>query len=138
MHRKSLTLATTMTLALGVIFLAACSGGGANPPAQFQAHDIADFSGYAVAVADFNNDGRLDVMANSLGASEVAWYENPTWERHVIIEGVSSVVNQAPRHLKSTHPEKYTTIHATASSISSNGSRSLEIPPSRAAVSHAK
>ena len=95
MHRKSLTLATTMTLAFGVIFLAACSGGGANPPAQFQAHDIADFSGYSVAVADFNNDGRLDVIANSLGASEVAWYENPTWERHVIIEGVSSVVNQA-------------------------------------------
>ncbi|MCH7857676.1 MAG: VCBS repeat-containing protein [Gemmatimonadetes bacterium] len=95
MHRKSLTLATTVTLAFGVIFLAACSGGGANPPAQFQAHDIADFSGYSVAVADFNNDGRLDVIANSLGASEVAWYENPTWERHVIIEGVSSVVNQA-------------------------------------------
>ena len=96
MHRKSLTLATTVALALGVIFLAACSGGGgANPPAQFQAHDIADFSGYSVAVADFNNDGRLDVIANSLGASEVGWYENPTWERHVIIEGVSSVVNQA-------------------------------------------
>ena len=95
MHRKSLTLATTVTLAFGVIFLAACSGGGANPPARFQAHDIADFPGYSVAVADFNNDGRLDVIANSLGASDVAWYENPTWERHVIIEGVSSVVNQA-------------------------------------------
>ena len=94
MHRKSLTLATHATLAFGVIFLAACSQ-GANPAAQFQAHDIADFSGYAVAVADFNNDGRLDVMANSLGMSEVSWYENPTWERHVIVEGVSSVVNQA-------------------------------------------
>ena len=85
MHRKSLTLATHATLAFGVIFLAACSQ-GANPAAQFQAHDIADFSGYAVAVADFNNDGRLDVMANSLGMSEVSWYENPTWERHVIVE----------------------------------------------------
>jgi hypothetical protein len=94
MHRKSLTLATHATLAFGVIFLAACSQ-GANPAAQFQAHDIADFNGYAVAVADFNNDGRLDVMANSLGMSEVSWYENPTWERHVIVEGVSSVVNQA-------------------------------------------
>lgn len=68
----------------------------AAAPARFQAHDIAEIrGGYAVAVADFNADGRLDVMANSLSASEVAWHENPTWERHVIVEGVSRVVNQA-------------------------------------------
>ena len=93
MYLKSLTPAAA--LALGVIFLAACSGGGPNGAVQFQAHDIAEFPGYAVAVADFNNDGRLDVMANSLGVPEVAWYENPTWERHVIVEGRSSIVNQA-------------------------------------------
>jgi len=62
---------------------------------EFRAHDIAEFNGYAVAVADFNNDGRLDVIANSLGVPEVAWLENPTWERHVIVEGRSSIVNQA-------------------------------------------
>ena len=94
MYLKSLTPATA--LGLGVIFLAACSGGGGpNGAVQFQAHDIAEFPGYAVAVADFNNDGRLDVMANSLGVPEVAWLENPTWERHVIVEGRSSIVNQA-------------------------------------------
>ncbi len=94
MYLKSLTPATA--LGLGVIFLAACSGGGGpNGAVQFQAHDIAEFPGYAVAVADFNNDGRLDVMANSLGVPEVAWLENPTWERHVILEGRSSIVNQA-------------------------------------------
>ncbi len=65
-------------------------------PVEFRAHDIAQFRGaYAVAVADFNNDGRLDVIANSLSAPDVAWHENPTWERHVIVSGVSSVVNQA-------------------------------------------
>ncbi|MDH3205060.1 MAG: VCBS repeat-containing protein [Gemmatimonadota bacterium] len=67
----------------------------ANGPARFQAHDIADFNGYAVSVADFNNDGRLDAIANSLGVPEVAWYENPTWERHVIFTGARSIVNQA-------------------------------------------
>ena len=46
-------------------------------------------------MADFNNDGRLDVIVNSLGVPEVAWHENPTWERHVIVDGVRSVVNQA-------------------------------------------
>ena len=91
MHQKSLA---HTPLAFGIFFWAVCSQ-GANPAAQFQAHDIADFNGYAVEVADFNNDGRLDVVANSLGMSEVSWYENPTWERHVIVEGVSSVVNQA-------------------------------------------
>ena len=68
-------------------------------PVQFRPHDIAQFPGaYAVAVADFNNDGRLDVMANKwprLGATEVAWHENPTWERHVIVTDVSGVPNQA-------------------------------------------
>ena len=53
---------------------------------RFRPHDIADIrGGYAVAVADFNNDGRLDVIANSLGGTDVAWLENPTWERHVVV-----------------------------------------------------
>lgn len=65
-------------------------------PVRFETHQIDEFrSGYSVSVADFNNDGRLDVIANALRNSEVVWYENPGWERHVIVEGVSSVVNQA-------------------------------------------
>jgi len=72
---------------------------GAAPAAtvQFQAHDI-DLSftgGYAVAVADFNKDGKLDVIANSLAVPELAWYENPTWERHVIVAQMPGIVNQA-------------------------------------------
>jgi hypothetical protein len=94
MHLKSFTLLAAAALTVG------CSASEAAPPAagavQFQAHDIGEIrGGYAVAVADFNNDGRLDVMANSLGVPEVAWHENPTWERHVIVDGVRSVVNQA-------------------------------------------
>ena len=65
-------------------------------PVQFQAHDIARIrGGYAVAVADFNNDGRIDVIANSLSVAEVAWHENPTWERHVIVPRMRGIVNQA-------------------------------------------
>jgi len=65
-------------------------------PVRFRAHDIAQIrGGYAVAVADFNHDGRLDVMANSLSIPEVAWHENPTWERHVIVSGMPGIVNQA-------------------------------------------
>jgi hypothetical protein len=34
-------------------------------------------------------------MANSLRVPELVWHENPTWERHVIVEDVSSLVNLA-------------------------------------------
>jgi hypothetical protein len=65
-------------------------------PAAFRAHDVAELrGGYAVGTADFNRDGRLDVIANALGVPEVAWYENPTWERHVIIGDTAGIVNQA-------------------------------------------
>ena len=65
---------------------------------KFEAHDIDPKlpGAYAVNTADFNNDGKLDVIANSLGARELAWYENPTWERHVIVSDTMQIVNQAP------------------------------------------
>jgi hypothetical protein len=95
----------TLTLLAAASLVAACQGSEsesgmaameANGPARFQAHDIAEIrGGYAVTVADMNNDGRLDVMANSLGVPEVAWHENPSWERHVIFTGARSIVNQA-------------------------------------------
>lgn len=66
-------------------------------PVRFRAQTIAQIQGgYAVNVADFNNDNRPDVMANSLGVPEVVWYQNPSWRRVVIARDVRSVVNQAP------------------------------------------
>ena len=91
---RGITLAT-------VFALAACAEPAAEQlavagPVQFQAHDVADFlGGYAVAVADFNNDGLLDVIANSVGTPGLMWHENPTWEPHVITSELSSVVNKA-------------------------------------------
>ena len=74
------------------------SGAPASGPVKFEAHDIDPKlpGAYAVNTADFNNDGKLDVIANSLGARELAWYENPTWERHVIVSDTTQIVNQAP------------------------------------------
>jgi len=94
MHLKRLTIVAATALALG------CSAAEEVLPVagavRFQAHDIDEIpGGYAVAVADFNNDGRLDVMANSLRVPELVWHENPTWERHVIVEDVPSLVNLA-------------------------------------------
>ena len=38
---------------------------------------------YAVRLADVNADGRVDVIA--INPSELAWYENPGWQRHVVV-----------------------------------------------------
>src|SRR5215475_9459826 len=80
------------------IVLAATALRGAAPagPVEFAAHDIdANFrGGYSVSVADFNKDGKLDVIANSLAATDLAWYENPSWDRHVIAPE-TQIVNQA-------------------------------------------
>ena len=87
-------LATAITVAA----LASLSrAAGPAGPVEFVAHDIdANFrGGYSVSVADFNKDGKIDVIANSLQVPELAWYENPTWQRHVIVSEMPQIVNQA-------------------------------------------
>jgi aldos-2-ulose dehydratase/isomerase family protein/VCBS repeat protein len=84
--------------AIGFAALVALSrAAGPAGPVAFVAHDIdANFrGGYSVSVADFNKDGKIDVIANSLQVPELAWYENPTWERHVIASNTPQIVNQA-------------------------------------------
>jgi hypothetical protein len=41
--------------------------------------------GYAVLIADINNDGKPDIVV--VDKHRVVWYENPTWKRRTIIEG---------------------------------------------------
>ena len=36
-------------------------------------------------VVDVNGDGRLDILA--INPSQLAWFENPSWQRHVIVDG---------------------------------------------------
>ncbi len=80
-----------------VVSTIALTGAPAVGPVTLIPHDIDPGfrGGYSVAVADFNKDGKLDVIANSLQATELAWYENPTWTRHVIVLNTPQIVNQA-------------------------------------------
>lgn len=86
--------------ALGIasMVVVTLAGAPASGPVKFEAHDIDPKlpGAYAVNIADFNNDGKPDVIANSLAVRELAWYENPTWERHVIVSDTMQIVNQAP------------------------------------------
>ena len=66
-------------------------------PVQFRTHVIeAEIpGGYAVTVTDMNKDGRPDILGLTSRVKEVPWYENPSWERHVMIEDISGLVNMA-------------------------------------------
>src|ERR1019366_8095929 len=69
----------------------------AAPPARFAEHTIATglTGGYQVVAADLNHDGRPDVIALASGLPELVWYENPTWERHVIAGKQAGMINSA-------------------------------------------
>jgi hypothetical protein len=69
----------------------------AAQPAHFEEHTIATGlrGGYQVVVADLNHDGKPDLIALASGLPELVWYENPTWERHVIVSGQSRMINCA-------------------------------------------
>ncbi len=41
--------------------------------------------GYAVLLVDVDHDGKRDIVV--VDTTRVLWYENPTWEPHLIIEG---------------------------------------------------
>jgi len=70
----------------------------AAEPARFAAHTIAaDLKGgYQVLAVDLNHDGKPDLIALASGMTELVWFENPTWERHVIAGNLPRMINCAP------------------------------------------
>jgi len=65
--------------------------------ADFAAVTVAEGlrNGYQVAIADLNKDGRPDLIALASGLDQLVWYENPRWERHVIVGGQKRMINCA-------------------------------------------
>src|SRR6266567_4029489 len=66
-------------------------------PARFAEHTIAtDLNGgYQVVVSDINHDGKPDLIAVASGMKELIWFENPGWQRHVIVANISRPINCA-------------------------------------------
>jgi hypothetical protein len=62
---------------------------------HFREHTVATDlpGGYQVVAADLNHDGRPDLIALGTRSNELAWYENPTWERHIIGSGFAHMIN---------------------------------------------
>ncbi len=64
---------------------------------KFATHELATDlkGGYQVVVADVNGDGKPDLIALASGITELVWFENPTWQRHVLASGFNRMINCA-------------------------------------------
>jgi aldos-2-ulose dehydratase/isomerase family protein/VCBS repeat protein/FG-GAP repeat protein len=75
--------------------------------------------GYQVVACDVNGDGKLDLIALASQMTDLVWFENPSWERHVLATDLPHMINlacwnqrpQAPPTIAvayefSMHPEK--------------------------------
>ena len=76
------------------LFLAFVNTALAEVP-KFAAHELATDlkGGYQVVVADVNGDGKPDLIALASGMTDLIWFENPTWERHVLASGFNRMIN---------------------------------------------
>ena len=86
-------LTKTLVLILFVMF----AGRDSNAQIKFQEHTLATDlrGGYQVVVADLNRDRKPDLIALASGMKELVWFENPGWQRHVIINNASQMINCA-------------------------------------------
>jgi|HubBroStandDraft_5_1064220.scaffolds.fasta_scaffold112296_2 hypothetical protein len=106
-----------------IVFL--LTAAGAFGQAKFTTHEIATGlrGGYQVVVADMNHDGKPDLIALASGLTELAWYENPGWQKHVIVSGIRQPINLAVVNLdKDGIP-----VIALAHEFSPNAARSIGI-----------
>jgi hypothetical protein len=77
-----------------VLFLLVAAMPGAELP-QWRETTVTDSlkMGYQLVAADLNRDGRPDLIVVDERGTELAWFENPTWERHVLIKDVPRTIN---------------------------------------------
>ena len=68
-----------------------------TPGATFAEHTIATNlnGGYQVVVSDINHDLKPDLIAVASGMTELVWFENPGWQRHLIVGNISRPINCA-------------------------------------------
>ncbi|HEX5430956.1 MAG TPA: VCBS repeat-containing protein [Bryobacteraceae bacterium] len=78
--------------------LLGATAGGSSGPVQFTTHVIeANIrGGYSVMVTDINHDGKLDIVPVGAGNPDLNWYENPGWQKHMIVNDKKSMLWASP------------------------------------------
>jgi hypothetical protein len=74
---------------------------GEKRPVRFVAHRIGKFRSEACGVGDFNNDGKLDIIAGSF------WYEAPDWRPHRFRSIEDKVDEAGNRHVVDENGKGY-------------------------------
>src|SRR5437763_11196870 len=79
------------------VLLAAVTVLAAQAPLPFTEHTIATGlkGGYQTVIADLNHDGKPDIIALASGGLDLVWFENPTWEKHVLAANLPHTINCA-------------------------------------------
>jgi hypothetical protein len=97
--RSALILSlTVITSAAGLLTFAIAGAEAPTTSVQFSTHLITDQlrGGYSVAIADVNHDGKLDIIPVAAASPDLAWYENPGWDRHVMINDKKAMLWASP------------------------------------------
>lgn len=65
---------------------------------HFEEHTIATDlrGGYQVVAVDLDHDGKTDLIALASGMTDLLWFANPDWRRHVIASNLHAMINCAP------------------------------------------
>ena len=100
MQRSSTRLASRYWLgaaALGAMLAASVFPLRASGNLSFVTHtiDTGLTGGYQVVVTDLNRDGLPDIIALATRLPDLVWYENPTWDKHVITSDLQRPINLA-------------------------------------------
>ena len=78
-----------------LLWLWACTAPQADELPRFREHNVTTSIqfGYQLVAADLSGDGKKDLIAIDERATELAWFENPTWARHVLAVDVPRQLN---------------------------------------------
>src|SRR5690242_19477964 len=82
----------------GIVSAAVCGSLSASDLApRFSQQTLADdlTGGYQVVASDLNGDGKLDLIALASNMTELVWFENPGWQRHVLATNLPHMINAA-------------------------------------------
>mgnify|MGYP000636520892 FL=1 len=74
---------------LALACLGACALGAAPEPNYTRRTLTTDFFSEGCAVGDLNGDGKPDILLAD--QHTVQWYQNPTWQKHVIAENLTKL-----------------------------------------------
>jgi hypothetical protein len=82
-----------LPIAAMLVFASFLRAAGARFEAQTIASDLT--GGYQVVACDLNHDGKPDLIALASNMTELVWFENPGWQRHVIATSLTRMINLA-------------------------------------------